>query len=89
MIPMIRMLGFLLVILTVAYITVSFWSRNVRRRKLEERWDSKDVLTSDRDTFIRRGLEKYDRSFRRKLIWLVYILPLGAIAALVYITNFM
>ena len=71
MIPMIRMLGFLLIILTVVYIVVSIWSRNVRRKKLEDRWDSKDVLTSDRDAFIQRGLEQYDKSFRRKLILLV------------------
>lgn len=89
MIPMIRMLGFLLIILTMVYIVVSVWSRNVRRRKLEERWDKKDILTVDRDAFVQRGLEKYDRSFRRKLILLVYILPLGAIAVMVYVSNFM
>ncbi len=88
MIPMFRMLGFLLIVLTVVYLVVSVWSRKVRRKKLEDRWDSKEVLTSDRDAFIQRGLEQYDKSFRRKLIWLVYIVPLGVIAVLVYVTNF-
>ncbi len=68
MLVMLRFLLPLLVVLTVIYVVLSVYSRIVRRRKLAERWDSKDVLTVDRETFIRRGLERYDRSFRRKLI---------------------
>lgn len=89
MFAMIRMLGLLLIVLTVIYVALSLWSRAVRRRKLAERWDSKPVLTTDREAFIRRGLEQYDRSFRRRAILLVYIVPLSAIAILVYVTNFM
>lgn len=84
--PVIRLLALLLIVLSVIYIVVSFWSRNVRRRKLAAHWDKKG-LTGDRDAFIRRGLEHYDRSFRRKLILLVYILPLAAIAAILIISN--
>lgn len=89
MLVMLRFLLPLLVVLTVIYIAISIYSRAVRRRKLAERWDSKDVLTVDRETFIRRGLERYDRSFRRKLILGVYIVPLTLIAILIYVTNFM
>ncbi|MDF1718756.1 MAG: hypothetical protein P1U75_19125 [Antarcticimicrobium sp.] len=89
MLVMLRFLLPLLVVLTVVYVVLSVYSRIVRRRKLAERWDSKDVLTVDRETFIRRGLERYDRSFRRKLILGVYIVPLTVIAILIYVTNFM
>ncbi len=89
MLVMLRFLLPLLVALTVIYIAVSIYSRLRRRRKLAQRWDSKDVLTVDRETFIRRGLERYDRSFRRKLILGVYIVPLTVIAIIVYVTNFM
>jgi hypothetical protein len=89
MLPLLRLLFFLLIILTIVYAGLSFYSRRARRAKLAARWDAKDVLTVDRETFIRRGLQKYDRSFRRKLIWGVYIVPLGTIAVLVYVTNFM
>ena len=89
MIAMIRLLFILLVVLTVVYVGLSFYSRRVRRAKLAARWDEKDVLTVDRETFIQRGLQKYDNSFRRKLILGVYIIPLTAIAVLVYVTNFM
>jgi len=89
MLVMLRFFLPLLVVLTVIYAVLSVYSRAVRRRKLAERWDSKDVLTVDRETFIRRGLERYDRSFRRKLILGVYVVPLTVIAIIVYVTNFM
>ena len=89
MFAMLRLLVPLLIILTVIYGVVSIWSRMVRRRKLAERWDSKDVLTVDRETFIERGLQKYDHSIRRKLILLIYIIPLTVIGVLIYVTNFM
>ena len=89
MLPMLRLLFVLLIVQTIVYVGLSFYSRQVRRGKLAARWDSKDVLTVDRETFIERGLKKYDNSFRRKLIWGVYIIPFTAIAVLVYVTNFM
>ena len=78
----------LLIVLTVIYGAFSLYSREMRRAKLKKRWRDKG-LTGDRDAFIQRGLKKYDRSFRRRLILLVYIIPLGAIALLVYTMNFM
>ncbi|UWQ75240.1 hypothetical protein [Leisingera sp. M658] len=83
-----RLILILLVVLTVAYGTVSLYSREMRRAKLKRRWQEKG-LTGDRSAFIQRGLKQYDRSFRRKLILLVYIIPLGALAFLVYVINFM
>lgn len=89
MFAMLRLFLVLMVVLSVIYVVVSIWSRRVRRRKLEDRWDSKDVLTVDRETFIQRGLRKYDNSFRRRLILLIYIIPLTLIMLIVYVTNFM
>lgn len=42
----------------------------------------------DRDAFIREGLEDYDDSFRRKLILLIYIVPVVLVAVTVYLVNF-
>ena len=89
MLPLLRLLFVLLIALSVVYVVLSIWSRRMRRAKLAARWDSKDVLTVDRETFIERGLQKYDRSFRRKLILGVYIVPLTLIMIIVYVTNFM
>ncbi len=78
----------LLIVLTVLYVGVAIYSRWVRRGKLIAHWDKKG-LTGDRDAFVQRGLQKYDASFRRKLILGIYIVPLGVIAILIYVTNFM
>lgn len=83
-----RLLFFLLIIQTVVYVLVSLYSRMVRKSKLKRHWKQKN-LTIDRETYVQRGLKKYDSSIRRKLILLVYIIPLGAIGILVYATNFM
>lgn len=89
MLPMLRLLFVLLIVLTVIYVAVSIYSRSVRRAKLAARWDQKDILTVDREAFIERGLKKYDSSFRRRLILGIFVIPLTAIATLVYVTNFM
>ncbi|MFW8633577.1 hypothetical protein [Cribrihabitans pelagius] len=83
-----RLVLLLAVGLTVIYGAVSLYSREVRRAKLKRHWKRKG-LTGDRAAFIQRGLQQYDRSFRRRLILLVYIIPLGAIGLLVYVINFM
>lgn len=88
MFGLLRLILILLVLLTAAYAAVSLYSREMRRLKLKRRWKDKG-LTGDRAAFIQRGLKQYDRSFRRKLILLVYIVPLGAVAFLIYVINFM
>ncbi|MBA83637.1 hypothetical protein ACSSNL_06930 [Thalassobius sp. S69A] len=75
------------VVLTVIYAVVSVWSRMVRRRKLAREWDQ-EIRQGDREAFIRDGLENYDDSFRRKLILLVYIVPVVLIAVIIYMMNF-
>lgn len=88
MLALLRLLFILMIVLSVVYVALSLYSRAMRRRKLETRWEEKG-LTGDRDAFIRRGLQHYDRSFRRKLILGVYVVPLVVIAVLVYVMNFM
>ncbi len=87
MIVAIRFLIPLLVVLTVVYVALSIYSRLSRRRKLIAHWEKKG-LDGDRDAFLQRGMRQYDKSFRKKLLLGVYVIPLGAIALLIYITNF-
>ena len=75
------------VVLTIIYICLSFYSRSVRRAKLREKWAT-GPRRVDRDTFVQRGLERYDNSIRRKLILGVYVVPVVAIGAIIYLTNF-
>ncbi len=82
-----RLLIPLLVVLTVVYVGISLYSRWVRKSKLEAHWDKKR-LTGDREAFVKRGLDKYDRSLKRKLILGVYVVPFVVIASIVYFINY-
>lgn len=82
-----RMLFIAFIVLTIIYICLSFYSRSVRRSKLETEWDEVGG-PGDRDSFVRAGLQDYDGSLRRKLILGVYVIPSIAIGLLIYFTNF-
>lgn len=82
----IRLLLLALVVLTVVYLLVSIYSRSVRREKLEKRYDAGGV-EGDRDAYIAEGMAAYERGLRKRLIWLVIILPLAAMAATIYVVN--
>lgn len=85
---LIRMVIVLFVVLTVIYVALSLWSRSVRRRRLEAEWEEAGG-EGDRRAFVRAGLAAYDRSLRRRLILGVYVVPLVAIGAIVYVVNYM
>ena len=87
MLALLKLLIISLAVLTIIYAAISLWSRGKRRIKLEEAW-AEDPDAGDRDSYIREGLRAYDRSFRRKLILGVYIVPLSLVALITYLTNF-
>ncbi len=75
------------VVLTLIYVCLSLYSRAVRRGKLRDKWEAGPKKVS-RETFVQRGLEKYDNSIRRKLILGVYIVPVVLVSVIIYLTNF-
>lgn len=83
-----RLVLVVVVLQVIAYVALSLYSRSVRRHKLETWWDEKGH-SGNKEAFVERGLQKYDNSFRRKLILAVFIVPWVAIAALIYVINFM
>ena len=87
MIGFIRLVVMLFIALTIIYVCLSFYSRAIRKSKLKKKWhDGKQLV--DRDTFVQRGLERYDGSIRRKLLLGVYVVPMVVIGVIVYLTNF-
>lgn len=82
-----RLMLILFIVLSVIYIALVIWSHAQRRAKLNAEWEQDPQ--GEREAFIAQGLEEYKRSFRRKLIWLVYIIPLVLIGTTIYVTNFM
>jgi uncharacterized membrane protein len=87
MIGFIRLVIFGFIALTVVYISLSFYSRAVRRGKLQKDWEE-GPQNVDRETYVQRGLERYDGSVRRKLILGVYVVPAVVVVAMIYLTNF-
>lgn len=87
MIGFLRLAIFGFIGLTIIYVLVSIYSRSVRREKLEKAWDA-DQGPGERDAFIAAGMEEYRTGLRRRLIWLVYIIPTAVVLGLLYVLNF-
>jgi len=73
-------------LLTVVYLLVSVYSKSVRREVLEKRFDAGGV-EGNRDAYIGAGMVKYRHGLRRRLIFLVYIVPIIAAAVTAYFVN--
>lgn len=87
MIAIIRLAIFGFVAMTVMYVTISLYSRSVRREWLEKTFDAGGIDGS-RDAYIEDGMQAYQHGLRRRLIWLVYVIPTVAVAAIVYVVNY-
>lgn len=85
MFAMLRLAAMCLVVLTVVFVCVSLYSRAVRKDKLEAEWD--ETRDGDRDAFVQKGLDAYAGSFRRKLIFGVYVVPIVILVCVIYFTN--
>ncbi|WP_293574746.1 hypothetical protein [Phaeobacter sp.] len=88
MLGFLRLMFVLLVVQTIIYALAVLYARERQRDKLKQRWAEKG-LTGDRTAFIQRGMSRYDQSLQRKLLLLIYAIPFGALALLIYIVNFM
>ena len=75
------------IVLTVIYVCLSLYSRAIRRGKLRKKWHDGPQKVN-RETFVKRGLDKYDGSIRRKLMLGVYVVPVVLVAVIIYLTNF-
>jgi hypothetical protein len=86
-----RLAFFLYIGLTIAYFFTSIYSRSVRREKLEKAWDTdptrEGLPANERTAFIDAGMEQYEKGLKKRLLWLIYIIPTIAFAATIYFVN--
>jgi hypothetical protein len=86
-----RLAFFMYVGLTIIYFVTGIYSRSVRREKLEKEWDTdparESAPQSERTAFIEDGMVHYDKGLKRRLLWLIYILPTIGFAATIYYVN--
>ena len=79
------------VILTVIFVSVSLYSRSVRRERLENEWDAHPPEGADaagRSTYVEQGMADYFSGFRRRLVLLVYVVPTVVVGVLIYVMNY-
>lgn len=82
----IRLAIFLLIGLTIAYVLTAIYSRSVRREKLEKRWQA-DGAQGSRDDFVEKGMQAYEKGLKRRLLWLIYIIPMVAFTVIFFYSN--
>lgn len=81
-----RLAAMAMIALTVTYFLVGIYSRSVRREKLEKRWAA-EKMEGDRDAWIEAGMKAYDRGLKKRLLWLIYIIPMAAFTAIFFYVN--
>ncbi len=87
MLALFRLSVIAFIVLTVIYVCLLLYSRQVQREKLEIDWDA-GSKTGDRDQWIEHGLRNYEKSLRQKLLLGVYIVPVTLVIILIYFVNF-
>jgi hypothetical protein len=81
-----RMAIFLLVGLTVVYVSLFFYFRAGAKMRLEEEWVMQG-RPGDRGDWVSERLAPHAERIRNWLILFVYVLPLGGLSVYVYLTN--
>lgn len=84
---LVRLVVFGFVALGIIYLSISIYSRSVRKERLENEYDAEPVAGMTRDAYVKQGIEAYNKSFRPKLIGLVFVIPPLLVATIVYVTN--
>jgi hypothetical protein len=86
-----RLAFFMYVGLTIIYFVTSIYSRSVRREKLEKEWDTdpakEGAPMAERTAFIGAGMQSYDKGLKKRLLWLIYIVPTLGFLATIYFVN--
>jgi hypothetical protein len=79
------------VMLTIIYFLTSIYSRSVRREKLEKEWDTDPAregsLPDERTAFIEAGMVQYDKGLKKRLLWLIYVVPTIGFMTTIYFVN--
>ena len=87
---LVRLIVFGFLLLSVIYLALSWYSRSLRRERLENDWAENhpdDSESPARDAYIKDGMTRYESGLRKKLIWLVYIVPTVLVVAILFVTN--
>ena len=91
MFALVRNFIIIFLLLSIAYAILSFTARVKHRVQLEAEYKSQSELrqvTEDKEVFVARGMKRYGRSYRPKLILGVYIIPGLIMGLLIYLGQY-
>lgn len=91
MIGWIRNIVIIFVLLSIAYAVLSIKARITQRAKLGAEYNLPDKsrdITQSKDEYIATGMKKYGKSYRPKLIFGVYLVPVAIMAVLIYLAQY-
>jgi len=83
----VRLVVFGFLLLSVIYLSLSWFTRSLRRESLENEWDEDQPEGISRDDYVAAGIKDYNDGLRPKLLLLVYVIPTVLVATIVYLTN--
>ena len=81
-----RLLLVLLVVSTIAYVSLWFYLRASQRERLEQEWEQ-EGRPGNRDIYVNEGLDRDRLALQRKLLLGVYVVPAVLLTAVVYFAN--
>lgn len=88
----IRLALVLIAVQAVLYVVLSIYLRSLERERLEEAWDAvnpgRGGDSPARRDFVERRMRSFHRTLRARLATLVVVLPLVAVAMIVYVVNY-
>lgn len=88
MFPVVMRIVILMGALCAIYVALDWYMRFDRTRRLDAEHANGEGSTLSREDFVAKGLAEYDRSWERKLLYGVFILPILAALSLALIANY-
>ncbi|RWR50896.1 hypothetical protein EOW65_04880 [Sinirhodobacter ferrireducens] len=91
MIGFLRCAVFGLGALAVLFWLVRIYARSLRREALEKHWARESAAGVDLgpcDAYVEAGMQDYEHGLMRRLVWLVFILPIVIFAVVVFVMNY-
>ena len=88
MFPAVMRFAILMAVLSAIYIGLGWYMLWDRARRLKDEHSSGQGTALTREDYVAKGLAKYDRSWERKLLLGIFVLPILAALGLVLVANY-
>ncbi len=88
MFPVVTRFAILMAVLSAIYIALGWYMRWSLTRQLESEHASGEGAALTREDYVAKGLVEYERSWERKLLWGVFILPVLAMLGIALVANY-